>query len=361
MYRRQVRRRRATLVTLVITSLVLLSTHFTEGEGGPLHVIQRGITAVLSPISEGADRVFKPARDMMNWFDETFAARGENEELQDEVVDLREQLSSAKEQANSGQQQEGLLKIDDSIAAVGLVPVDARVIIRSPTAWYGTVGIDKGSSAGIAVNDPVIAAEGLVGTISAVTPTSAQVRLMSDHRSGVSAKVAGDGPSGLIVAEVGNPGSLLLDFIESEREVKPQSILVTAGWATNGISSNYPPGILIGRITQTEVAEQDTYQRIHVEPFVDLREVSAVQVLSGDDAEEQAAKAAAAEQAKKDAQQQAHQQAQQQAEQAAAPQRPPAQGAAAASPTAGASGGGPNDGASGVGASGGGPNGGAQR
>ena len=87
MYRKQVRRRRAVLVALIVVSLVLLSSHFSEAESGPLHTIQRGVSAALSPIGEGAERVLKPARDLVNWFDETFDARGENEQLRKEVAE----------------------------------------------------------------------------------------------------------------------------------------------------------------------------------------------------------------------------------------------------------------------------------
>ena len=97
MYRKQVRRRRAVLVALIVVSLVLLSSHFSEAESGPLHTIQRGVSAALSPIGEGAERVLKPARDLVNWFDETFDARGENEQLRKEVADLRAEVAAARD------------------------------------------------------------------------------------------------------------------------------------------------------------------------------------------------------------------------------------------------------------------------
>ena len=46
-------------------------------------------------------------------------------------------------------------------------PVAARVIARSPTVWYSSVKIDKGSGDGVRVNQPVIAAGGLVGKVTA--------------------------------------------------------------------------------------------------------------------------------------------------------------------------------------------------
>ena len=59
MYRKQVRRRRAILVLLVVAALVLLSTQFSEREGGPLHSAQRAIASVFGPLEEGASRALK--------------------------------------------------------------------------------------------------------------------------------------------------------------------------------------------------------------------------------------------------------------------------------------------------------------
>ena len=89
MYRKQVRRRRAVLVVLVVACLVLISTHFSEGEDGPLHSVSDGIGAVLGPVQDGASRALKPIQDLVNWVDETFDARGENEDLRAERNELR--------------------------------------------------------------------------------------------------------------------------------------------------------------------------------------------------------------------------------------------------------------------------------
>ena len=91
MYRKQVRRRRAVLVGLIVLSLILLSSHFSEADSGPLHSIQRGVATIFSPVGEVAERALKPVRDLVNWFDETFDARGENEDLRAEVAQLREE------------------------------------------------------------------------------------------------------------------------------------------------------------------------------------------------------------------------------------------------------------------------------
>jgi rod shape-determining protein MreC len=280
-YRREVRRRRAVLVALIVVSLVLISISFSEAQSGPLHTMQRGIASVLSPLEEGAERALKPARDLVNWLDETFAARGENERLQDEVAALRSELAEAQSAVGQNEELRGLLDLDKTAALGGLDPVTGRVIGRSPTVWYSTVTIDRGSSSGVEVNDPIINADGLVGRVTEVTQGTAQVTLITDHRSAVSARVLPDGPSGVVEPEVGDPDDLLLDFISNDETDLEGKLLVTAGWSNGQVSSAYPPGLEIGRVTEASVGEQESFQRVHVDPFADLRELDFVQVLTG--------------------------------------------------------------------------------
>ena len=196
MYRKQVRRRRAVLVLLVIVSLILLSTHFSEGSDGPLHSIERGFAAVLAPVEEGADRALKPGRDLVAWFDETFKARGENDDLNAEVEDLRGRLAAAESATKENDQLRKLLKLGPGGGIAGYEAVTARVIGRSPTVWYATVTVDRGSSSGVRVDDPVITGDGLVGRVTDTTAGTAQVTLITDHRSAVSATTVPSGPSG---------------------------------------------------------------------------------------------------------------------------------------------------------------------
>lgn len=283
MYRRQVRRRRAALVALIVASLVLISISFSEVDSGPVHSVQRGVSTILSPIGEGASRALKPARDLVNWVGDTFDAKGENEALREEVAELRKQLAEVQAVDEVAGELQGLEELTAEGALAGFEPVTARVIVRSPTVWWSTVTVDKGTGAGIEVNDPVISAEGLVGRVTDVTRGSAQVTLITDHRSAVSARVQPDGPSGVIEPEVGDPTDLLLQFIDSDTEIEEGQILVTAGWGNDDVASAYPFGIEIGRVTEVDAEDRAAYQRVRVRPFADLRDLDVLQVLTGGD------------------------------------------------------------------------------
>ena len=281
MYRKQVRRRRAVLVVLIVAALVLLSTQFSESQGGPLHSMQRAVASVFAPLEEGATRALKPARDLINWVDETFQARGQNSDLHSQVQQLRTQLATAQGAEGENQQLRKLLGLDRQGTLAGYKPVTARVIGRSPTVWYSTVTIDQGSGSGIQIDDPVVSGDGLVGRITDVTHGSAEVTLITDDRSSVSARVLPSGPEGIAEPEVGNPSDLLLDFIDKNQTVHHGQMVVTAGWSNGAISSAFPPGIPIGEVSDATVGEQQIYQRVHVQPFADIRGLDFVQVATG--------------------------------------------------------------------------------
>lgn len=282
MYRKQVRRRRAILVALIVLSLVLLSSHFSEADSGPLHTVQRGVATVFAPVGEVAERALKPFRDLVDWFDETFDARGENDRLREEVAKLRAEVVASESAENENEQFRKLLGLARANPGLGeYEPVTARVIERSPTVWFSDVTVDKGSSSGIERNDAVVNGDGLVGRVTDLTRGTAQVQLITDHANAVSAQVLPSGPTGIVEPEVGDPEDLLLDFIDRDETIQENQTLATAGWTNGVLSSAYPPGIPVGRITQAEAGEQQQFQRVHVQPFADLRQLDYVQVLTG--------------------------------------------------------------------------------
>jgi rod shape-determining protein MreC len=281
MYRKQVRRRRAVLLLLVVASLTLLSLYYREGTGGPLHGVQDVVSTIFGPITEGADRALKPVRDLVNWFDETFEARGENDRLEDEVASLRDELARAQSTQLEARELSRLQELaSGGIVPDGSKPVTARVVGRSPTVWYSTVTIDKGTSAGIRVNDPVVAADGLAGRITQTTPNTAQVTLITDSESSVTARVLPDGATGVVEPNIGDPTDLQLDFLERGSDIGDGQMVVTAGFSTGDLGSIFPAGIPIGEITEATLEEQQAYQRVHLEAFADLRDMNFVRVLT---------------------------------------------------------------------------------
>lgn len=280
MYRQTVRRRRAVLGLLVGLSLILLTAYFGEPAGGGLHALQRGVLQVLAPIQEGANRALKPFRDVAGWFDDTLQAKGQRDKLRKEVRALRAQAIDGQAAVRDNVELRSLLGLDRSDRLSAYKPVTARVIGRSPTVWYQTLNVDRGSSSGVHVDQPVIDGDGLVGKVTSVTSGAAQVTLITDNTSGVSAKVNDTGVDGIVAPAVGDPNDLLLDFVSRKDKIVKGEAIVTAGTRSSKLESLFPPGIPIGSVTRVDAQEVNLYQRVHVQPYADLRRLDFVQVLT---------------------------------------------------------------------------------
>ena len=279
MYRKQVRRRRAVLALLIVGSFALLTITYGQGSNG----LQRGVSTIFSPVQSVSDRALKPARDLVDWFDKTFDARGENSRLKSELITARTQAVAGQEALQENRQMRKLLELDSgpALASSAYKAVTGRVTVRSPTVWHSNVGIDVGSSDGVHVDDPVISGDGVVGRIASVEPGSSQVMLLTDHESAIAAKVLPAGVQGVVKPEVGNPEDLILDFIDSTKRVHGGLAVVTSGWRAQGLASLFPPGLPLGEVTKASIVEQEAKEQVKVRPYADLRNLDLVQVLTG--------------------------------------------------------------------------------
>ena len=281
MHDKQVRRRRAVLALLVAVSLILLTAYFGESPSSPLHSVQRGIVEVLSPIQEGASKALKPVRDVAGWFSSTIQAKQQRDQLRKENDQLRAENANLQQALIENEQLRAQVKLDNSIGISSYEPVAAHVIQRDPTLWYATVEVDKGSSDGVAKDDPVVADGALVGKVSTVAPTVSIVTLLTDHTYAVTARVQdASGDTGVLVPKVGNPNQLLLQFLPQQAPITKGQQVVTAGFKSNGLDSLYPPAIPIGTVSNANQNDLINNRQVQVSPAADLRHFDSVQVLT---------------------------------------------------------------------------------
>ena len=149
-------------------------------------------------------------------------------------------------------------------------PVQARVYQRSPSTWYQTVTINKGSSDGVAVDDPVVNGQGLVGKVKSVSDGNAVVMLLTDQDFGVSALAPRRGEPGSITPIPGAGGDLLFDLVENAEKIRKGDSSSPRAPSRARCPSVYPRSILIGTVKRIESGDGDLDRRIHVAPAADL-------------------------------------------------------------------------------------------
>ncbi|HWI22667.1 MAG TPA: rod shape-determining protein MreC [Baekduia sp.] len=283
MYDKTVRRRRLVLAALVAASLLLLTAYFGESAGGGLHIVQRGVMAVVAPIQEGLSRATQPVRDTVGWVGDTVSATRDLKESRKTADSYRRDAIAGRSAVRENASLRQLLGLERTMARYQ--PVTARVIGDSPTLWYTFIQIDKGSSAGIKKDDPVMGtdgrtqATGLVGKVTEVTRNTAHVTLITDHSVRVSGKFDKTAIRGTLQGSVGDPSLLEMKFVDEP--VRPGDTVVTRGTTSDSdnIESLFPPNLRIGNVARIDEPGTDS-QVVWVRPFVNMKRVEFVQVLT---------------------------------------------------------------------------------
>ncbi len=278
MYDKTVRRRRAVLVVLVALSLILLTAYFGESPSGRLHAVQRGFLTVVSPIQEGANAALKPVRNLFGWFGSALHAKHQLAQARHQDARLRAELVARVNDERAYKALLRLYHLDGGLRLADYRPVTASVEAQSPNLWYLTVNIDKGSSAGVRVNDPVIDGEGLVGKVTATASDGAQVSLITDSAVAASAMINETGAPGLVEPKVGDPDTLAMLYLPSAATVTVGEYVVTSGTLARPGESLFPRGIPIGQVSS--VSEEAPYKNVEVTPLANLHGLETVQVLT---------------------------------------------------------------------------------
>jgi rod shape-determining protein MreC len=265
---------------LVLLSLILITISFRSGEDGPLSGVQSAGATVLRPFAVGFERVAQPFRDVYGWADSLLDARSEAERLRIENRELRQQ---AIQSAFALQENEYLRDLQNFIDGArfpeDFEPVSAEVIGRPVGAFVQAIVIAAGSRNGVRVNDSVITADGLVGLVTRVTPSTARIQLLTDQEAAVSAVDLRTRAEGIVRHARGTRETLVLDRVRKQDVVRVGDEVVTAGWRASDLSSLYPKGIAIGEVTSVGQTDTDLYQQVQVDPYVDFGLLDAVLVL----------------------------------------------------------------------------------
>jgi rod shape-determining protein MreC len=162
-----------------------------------------------------------------------------------------------------------LLELPNSTSGKRL---NAPIMLDSANNWWKQFTLAKGSEAGIRVDDVVTAPGGLVGRVESITPNTSRVLLISDPASQVGANVSRSRQVGIFRGQNSRYG--VLEFFQKDPDVKVNDTIVTSS-----LSSRFPQGIPIGRVTKLKLEQLPAPQAI-VEITVPLENLEWATVLT---------------------------------------------------------------------------------
>jgi rod shape-determining protein MreC len=157
---------------------------------------------------------------------------------------------------------EALRALVDYREASPLATMAARVVARDVRDPHQMLILNRGRRDGLEKDMAVLAPQGVVGRIAALSLRSAQVQLITDSRSALAGIHL---PSGDQVLMTGQGERLLrMQYVSGEARVEPQDPVVTSG-----LEGIYPAGLHIGRVER--VFEEDGKRVAEIRPTAPLQ------------------------------------------------------------------------------------------
>jgi len=135
--------------------------------------------------------------------------------------------------------------------------------------------LDAGSAAGVSVGQVVIDAGGLMGQVTAVTPATANILLITDPDHVVPAVVARSGVR-LMVYGAGRSDVLLATDIPLSADVRAGDVLLTSG-----LGARFPAGFAIGTLGALKPDDSRAFLQGEVVPAAQLDRGRDVLLLRG--------------------------------------------------------------------------------
>ena len=227
-----------------------------------------------------ADFVQSPVTSLSASFSKYFSsisnlrsAQDENGDLKQKVQELQVELKQKDDLSSENNRLKAMLNLKEQSKITVLT---ARIIGRDPSVWFDSSIVNRGSLDGVKLNMPVVTDGGLVGRITAVSPLTAQVDLITYNKSGVGGIVGEIATSNAIGVIIGTSKKDLL-----EMKYVPGSVEVQVGQAvfTTGQDGIFPPGLKIGDIVSVATGSATTPHQILIQPAAKLNSMQEVGVL----------------------------------------------------------------------------------
>jgi len=224
------------------------------------------VQSPVTSITSGVTGYFSSIANLRN-------AQDENSQLKQQVEELELELKSKEGLTTENERLKALLELKEQSKYKVLT---ARIIGRDPSVWFDSSIINRGSLDGVKLNMPVVANGGLVGRITAVSPLTSQVDLVTRDKSGL----------GAVIGEIANStalgvvsGSSKRDVLEMKYVSGSTDVQVGQSVFTTGQDGIYPPGIKVGDIVQIISGSATTPHQIFIQPAAKLGSIQEVGVL----------------------------------------------------------------------------------
>lgn len=263
--------RRSNLIFLFLltTSVFFMTARLSDYVTG----FKNFLFYLVSPTPVTSSKVINSSQRFSRNIKELVNARQENILLRNKI----EQYARLEnEYMRSKEENSRLRAIFKFLPTLSKKTIVGNVIGREPNSWFQWVMMDKGSSDGIVIDEPVLVWSNnrfcVLGRIGEVHKNHSKVILITNALSALPAMIDKTGQDGLLEGQ--NSNLIRLNYLIKGSDTKIGDMLVTSP-----LSSVFPPNILIGQIIETATSDDERFKSVLINPCVELNNIKEVVVL----------------------------------------------------------------------------------
>jgi len=257
----------------VLSCVTLITLDTRNGRTGSLGAMGRIAHRIVSPVQGAVDDVARPVSDWWDGIVNSGNLKRDNRRLQEQIAALRGKQTAADEAIKENNDLKRSLALQNALLVKN---VTGQIVARDPGNFDPTLTIDKGSEAGITVDMPVIAPEGIVGKVIEVWNRGAKIQVLTDPNFSVGVQTPGHGASpattGIASGEVGSH-DLVVEFDAGTSVLRGDQI------GTSPQSTLFPSGLTVGTIASAANQPGNTGVNATITPYVHLGALQQVTVL----------------------------------------------------------------------------------
>ncbi|MGQ9851549.1 MAG: rod shape-determining protein MreC, partial [Aggregatilineaceae bacterium] len=253
------------MTLVIVAALIFLSTtgalNAVENLAAvPLNLLQRVISSPAQAISGAMDDLADYRRQKQRIDD-----------LEEALAVYQAQLAQLREKGADYDRLAALLDYN-RFGPEDHEYVTCDVIGMDTTGFVRAIQIDCGRRDGVELMDPVVTERGLVGRVTQVSATGAEVLLVTDPTSRVNARLQSTREDGVVSGQL--VGDLLMSFLPIEAQVREGDLVMT-----NGLGQMLPADLVVGQVLSVSLSENELYQEARVRSLVDFSRLEIVQVI----------------------------------------------------------------------------------
>lgn len=239
-----------------------------------LNALDRVVLRISAPIEFAASSLARGISNVWESYVYLVDVKSDNERLAYDNARLKEQVHRLEQKDVENRELRRLLQLRESLPGD---QVSAQVVGKDFTEFFRVtrVVLDRGSR-NIRPNMPVVAPDGVVGTVLRVAGDAVDVQLTVDAAFTTDVEIERTKARGF-VRGTGDPTryACKVENVDSRDEVEINDLLVTTGKG-----KRFPKGLPVARVTKVLKREPGRDQEIEAVPTVNFSRLDAVLILT---------------------------------------------------------------------------------